>query len=148
MSPIILAATDLDFPELLRNSASPLVLVSGIGLVILVVNARFMHVTDRLRSTLKKTASKDVTGELKALFKRAQLLRASLACLSGSIVSTILLVLCVIFDQLNENPGHAGVVLLITSTSLIGLAALLFTTDVFHSLRAIKLEMKRRSDQY
>ena len=145
MFPIILAAADLDFPQLLRDSASPLVLVSGIGLVILVVNARFMHVTDRLRSTLKEEASEEISKEIEALFKRAQLLRASLACLAGSIVSTSLLILCMIFDQLVTDPSYAGVALLVTSTSLIGVAAVLFATDVFHSLSALKSEIKRCS---
>ena len=147
MFSIILATADFDFPTLLRDSASPLVLISGIGLVLLTINARFMKVTDRLRSLLREDSSKDFTEELDSLLKRARLLRASLACLAGSIISTILLVLYVTFEQLLSKTSYAGVVLLITSTSLIGLAAMLFASDVFHSLRAINLEIKHCTKQ-
>jgi len=136
-------ASGFDFSLLLRESATPLVLISGIGLVILVVNARFMHVADRIRGTLKETSPSAPADELKILIKRARILRGSLASLSGSIVSTSLLVLCVISGQLTPQAHHGGVVFLVLSSVLIGIAAVLFFLDVYYSLRALELAIKK-----
>ena len=136
--------TLFDFSLLLRESGSPLVLVSGIGLVILVVNARFMHVTDRLRGIMKESDTDEHSNEIAVLFRRARLLRGSLAALSGSVVSTSLLVLCVIANHFTHQAHYGGIVFLVLSFLLIGTAAVLFFLDVFHSLQALELAVKNR----
>ena len=103
----------IDYSLLIKESAAPLALVSGVGLVLLVVNARFMHVSDRLRSQLAASRGPGTAEENRWLFKRARWLRLSLLCLSGSILSTSFLVFCALWSRMVDEPHTAAVLFLV-----------------------------------
>ena len=141
-------AASLDFSAILRESTAPLVLISGIGLIGMISNFRFMHVTDRLRLLLEDPSSERGSKELEALFTRARLLRASLSFLSGSMISTSALVLCVVLSHLSSTPHYIGIALLVVSVVSIAIAAALFFLDIRHSLLVLESEMKESSHVY
>lgn len=129
----------IDYSLLIKESVAPLALVSGVGLVLLVVNARFMHVSDRLRSQLAASRGPSTAEENRWLFKRARWLRLSLLCLSGSILSTSFLVFCALWSRMVDEPHTAAVLFLVLSTGLIGAGAWFFALDVFRSLDALRI---------
>jgi len=136
--------------QLLANSTSPLILISGIGILLLVISNRITHVIDRIRELTFCLDKKDGTmaqilrTEIQTMMKRAHTLRISMVSLCVSILSSSLLLVFVVLEAFDEGVYHfEGSVLLIISILGITIAAAALLRDVIYSLHALKLDLQQ-----
>ena len=134
--------------QLLANSTSPLILISGIGILLLVISNRITHVIDKTRElTLKMNKEHGTTAqilrtEIRIMMKRAHALRVSMVSLCTSILSSTFLLFFAVLEAFNEGVYHfAGSALLIVSVMGIAIAAAALLKDVVYSLHALKLDL-------
>ncbi len=134
--------------QLLSNSTSPLILISGIGILLLVISNRITHVIDRTRELTSKmnkaegTAAQLLQKEIRIMIKRAHALRVSMVSLCTSILSSTLLLIFAVLEAFNEGVYHyIGSVLLVISILAIAIAAAALLKDVIYSLHALKLDL-------
>lgn len=138
------------FSRLLQLSVSPVVLISGVGLLLLSVTNRLGRAIDRSR-TIAQELDKEDAGEvregkeqLRIIVRRAKYLRISVSLIVLSIFFSCLMILflfvLIFFDLHWEYP-----VLLSFCLSLVSLlAAMIYLlADVYLSLKALKYEVTR-----
>ena len=138
------------FSRLLQLSVSPVVLISGVGLLLLSVTNRLGRAIDRSR-TIAQELDKEDSGEvregreqLRIIVHRAKCLRISVSLIVLSIFFSCLMILflfvLIFFDLHWEYP-----VLLSFCLSLVSLlAAMIYLlADVYLSLKALKYEVTR-----
>lgn len=128
-----------------QAAISPAILMSGIGLLIQSMSVRLGRIIDRTRKLLelKKAGERPVDDQIKIIWRRAMLLRASitLAVLGAlSAATNIILVFLAAVFQVNL---YAPVVLLfIIGMGSVIVALVIYMIEVNQSLRAIGLELK------
>jgi hypothetical protein len=131
--------------EILQIAIAPVVLISGVGLIILSQTNRMAHVISRIRTLLairevEKTEERE--RQIALLYERARMIR----------VSIISFILCIFFDALVILEIFISKILGMTSgilttalfiLSLLCLIAGIFTflLDVNQNLRAVKIEI-------
>lgn len=140
----------------LQLSISPVILISGIGLVLLSLTNRFGRTVDRIRQLsieYRSTSGEDqerILAELKILTVRAKVIRSSnfLAVLSVLFVS--LLIIALFGSALYHlNITHLLVALFILSCISLIFSLGLFIYDLDLSLKALWIELPKaiaRSD--
>lgn len=137
-----------DLVNTLQLSIGPVILISGIGLIILSLTNRFGRIIDRTRQLSVEYRSSSgadlvrILSELKILTKRAKAIRASnfLAVLSVLLVSLIIIGL--FWSALYEfNIIYILITLFISSIVSLILALGLFIYDIELSLRALWIEL-------
>lgn len=136
------------FTRMLHGSLAPITLVSGIGLLMLCMTARFVHCTNRIRQLVKKRSSARaefepyIDSEIRLIYRRANMLRVGTFLLSLSALFSALIVVASIvqtfwgFDLNNL----CGVLLFIDVALIIG-SSLLFSLEIKLSLRALSLQV-------
>jgi len=132
----------------LQLSISPVILISGVGLIILSLTNRLGRTVDRTRqlSVEYRNASGEdqvrILSELKILTIRAKVLRSSnfLAVLSVLLVSLIIISLFWSFLY-SFNISYLLVTLFISSVISLILALALFIYDIELSLKALWIEL-------
>ena len=88
----------LPFDNILADALTPIVLISGVGLMMLCMTNRYNHTTDRIRELIRKREASgllhepDIDREIHLIFKRSQYLRLAMLCLSLSTVCSGLLI--------------------------------------------------------
>ena len=102
------------FNELLASALAPITLISGVGLLMLSMSARYNHATSRIRLLMNERLDPkltdderaDIDDEIDFIFHRAGLLRRGEFCVvlsavvSGLLVSVALIVLSTVFLSL------------------------------------------------
>lgn len=126
------------FADLLTNGTTPLFLISSVCILLLVINNRYTHVLDRLRSIIHSESSNRET-QIHILFRRASILRISILSLCSSIVLSSILLCCTVFEALGYGNHHmiAGTLLLASTICIVSSAVTLWL-DVVLSLKAIR----------
>lgn len=137
-----------DLVPTLQLSIGPVILISGIGLLLLSMTNRLGRVIDRARILVHdlRTATDDdreiVLGQLKILTRRAKIIRAAIALCSLSVLLAALLVISLFVVALLQ----LDVVSLLVALFVLCLASLIvslafFISDINLSLKALWLEM-------
>ena len=137
--------------HLLELSISPIVLISGVGLLLISQTNRLARAIDRSRKlagTIREQEAygKDTTAvrtQLKTLFRRCQILRTAITLLASSILCAgiiILLIALMSFFDLAVR-GAAVVIFFVGIACLVGSISM-FLIDIFMGLRAIELEVR------
>ncbi|MDO5530670.1 DUF2721 domain-containing protein [Sutterella sp.] len=123
------------FASMLANSLTPITLISGVGLMLLCMVARYNHTTDRIRQLLKRredgdySLEPDIDREIHLLFRRAKYLRRAMLCLVLSDVCSGLLVATNVLAHLT------ALNFIIVSSFWLGLGlALIVASTVYFSL--------------
>lgn len=131
----------------LQLSIAPVILISGVGLVLLSMTNRYGRVIDRARS-LCDAVRHDPDGhtnslreQLKILARRARLLRLAIALTTFSILLVALLIILLFLMALMKIGGTALLILIfcLCMASLIG-GLVAFIIDINVSLAALNLE--------
>jgi hypothetical protein len=138
---------------IIQLAITPVILLSGTGMLILSLTNRMARVVDRTRGLAERIRDPDMIdagdrlGELREqlaiLWRRARLLRATVTCLVLSMLVSCVLVIVIFAGQLLGYPfalEMAG--LFIADMGLLITALLLFLRDIFVSLRALELEVE------
>ena len=131
-----------DLIPVLQVAIGPVIVVSGIGLLLLTMTNRFGRIIDRTRQVAREPEGERRTAQMKILLTRAQIVRAAIALASFSVLLAALLIIVLFFEAL-ANTGHAAPVvwLFVSCMACLIASLLLFISDVNLSLRALKLEV-------
>jgi len=137
--------------QILANTTPPIILISGVGILLLVISNRITHVIDRIRqlaSYLDKeegTKLSALQDQIKIMMKRAHILRISIASLCMSILSSSLILICALLEAFNDGVYHyIGSFLLIISVIGVVVAIAALFVDAIKSLHALKIDIAMR----
>ena len=140
------------FNELLASALAPITLISGVGLLMLSMSARYNHATSRIRLLMNERldpkltddARADIDDEIDFIFHRAGLLRRGEFCVVlSAVVSGLLVALCVLEEATGFSADILNSALLLASVALIVLSTVFLSLEIRLSLRAIKLVVSK-----
>lgn len=142
-----LASVDKLVP-VLQTAISPMILISGIGLILLTMTNRLGRIVDRSRVMANELPEmtgdkqKRIDRELHILWQRARLMRMAIGGLTVSALSAAILIV-VLFASAWWDMQSAWVIvaLFILSMAALCLSLLLFIREIHYSLHAIALEI-------
>lgn len=133
--------------KVLQTAVTPVVLISGVGLLLLTMTNRFGRLVDRARAlaTTLKTGTADAEAthaQLKILAQRGRMLRRSIAEAGFCVLFAALLIITLFVAMLAD----ADVEWLISAFFIISLLFLIlslidFIRDVYRALEATALEV-------
>ena len=130
--------------QLLQSSISPIILISGVGLLLLSFTNRLGRVIDRLRHIVKelKDGKDDIKKiQIPILYKRGRILRSAITCISFTILFASLMILLLFlgyFTQLNVEIMFISFFIMAIMGLIISI--ILFMWDVAVSLKALKIQ--------
>jgi hypothetical protein len=131
---------------LLQVAIGPVILISGIGLILLSMTNRFGRVIDRTRQIAEaaRHASADLAryqAQIEMLRRRATLLRSAIILAVASVLSASLLVITVFVTALLRSDAALHIVILfLTCMVLLILSLIVFIQDLNLSLQAMNLD--------
>jgi hypothetical protein len=135
----------------LQTATGPVILISGVGLLLLSMTNRLGRIVDRSRALASErrlgnaAALARIEGQLGILARRARLVRAAIALAAVSVLSAALLVIT-LFLAAFARADLGWLVALLFSTGMLALIASLvfFLRDVNLSLIALDVELGAR----
>lgn len=137
-----------DLVPSLQLAIGPVILISGVGLLLLSMTNRFGRVIDRVRSltqSLRGATDPDrsrLLAQLAILSARAKIVRAAIALAASSVLLAALLIISLFLGALLQlGIGAAIVTLFILCMLTLIVSLLLFISDINLSLKALWLEM-------
>ena len=139
-----------EFNQSLALALGPITLISGVGLLMICMTNRYNHATNRIRQLMKKRredASQAllpiIDEEIDLLYMRASLLRRGMLSVAlSALLSALLVAVSVGSRFLGINLMVLESVILVAATLLIVLSALLFSSEISISLKALNLAVK------
>lgn len=132
----------------LQTAIGPVILISGIGLVLLTMTNRLGRIVDRSRIMVAELAEASeadnlkIHKELDILWRRARYIRLAIGLVSTSALASAILVIALfvtVWWQLEGSVVIGG--LFITSMACLIGALIAFLQDIQLSLEALKLEL-------
>jgi hypothetical protein len=138
----------------LQVSVAPVILISGIGLLLLSLTNRFGRAVDRSRQLIaerRKASDADrrqLDEQVEILFRRARLIQASIILGAVSVLCAALLIITLFLTALMklEIAGLISLLFIGCLLALIG-SLIAFILDIRLSLKALKLEMGQPSSR-
>jgi len=132
---------------ILQTAIGPVILISGIGLLLLTLTNRLARAIDRARELASEPEREGtlVKGQISILWLRSRLLRLSiLLAIVGALCTGLLVIFLFLTPLIPFDFGGVVSALFIAGMlSLIG-SLFLFMRDVNQSLEALRLELKER----
>lgn len=138
-----------EITRILQTAISPVVLISGIGLLVLSLTNRFARTTDRARALSNELKLSNIVNrenlalQIHVLYRRSKILMYSISFALASIFFVALLVIA-LFSEYSLHLIFTYAITLLFSFSLISLiiSLILFIKDMSLSLKALRLEIK------
>ena len=135
--------------KILQASISPVVLISGFGLLLLVTSNRMGRPIDRiwvLNEEIKKAAGAEkeiLKKQIAILFRRAWLLRLAIAFNTIGILCISFIIL-LLFTTLTLNADFSNIIQILFIMGLLSLMSSLvaFLSDVSLTLKSLKIQIK------
>ncbi|MBC8415999.1 MAG: DUF2721 domain-containing protein [Candidatus Cloacimonetes bacterium] len=130
--------------QLLQSSISPIILISGVGLLLLSFTNRLGRVIDRSRFIVNelKDGKDDIKKiQIPILYKRGRILRSAITSISFTILFASLMILLLFLGYFT----HLNVEIVFISFFILAIMGLiisiiLFMWDVAVSLKALKIQ--------
>ena len=139
--------------SILQAAVSPVILISGVSLLILSMTNRFGRVVDRSRqigSALRNAPEQErkrLGSQIEILIRRARLLRSAITFATLSVlVAAILVISLFLAAFLHLEVVLLGATLVIACLVLLIISLLAFLQDINLSLAALKLELGLKDD--
>lgn len=134
--------------ELFSSVSAPLFLISGIGILVLTINARYTQSISRVREIFsyiqKEPQNSYLKDELPVLVRRCLILKWSFASLVLSTVSSsFLVILSVLHLLINITAPHLAMTLITISCSCIAISMVLLFIDILYSMQALKIHINQ-----
>jgi hypothetical protein len=137
-----------DLIPTLQLAVGPVILISGIGLILLSMTNRFGRIIDRSRILTEdlrrapRAAHKKILAQLRILADRARVLRGAIALATLSVLLAAILIISLFLGALLQL-GMAALIVILFVLCMLSLivALLLFLSDLRLSLEAFWLEM-------
>ena len=141
----------VEYHQMLATSLPPVPLISGVGLLLLAMTARYNHSTNRVRQLLRERNSiaprenPDLNKEIDFIFERASLLRKSILTVVLSATFSGLQVLAGILECLFMlDLDFLKLSFLILSICFLLISTIYFVREVSLSTKAIGLSVDHR----
>jgi len=138
-----------DLIPVLQTAIGPVILISGIGLLLLTMTNRLGRAIDRARLIGAELSGSDddsrpaLEAQLRILWSRARLIRAAIALAAASALAAAVLVILIFFTAILSLPIAWLIASLFAACMLFLIASLaLFIHDINRSLAALKLELQ------
>jgi hypothetical protein len=132
----------------LQISVGPVILISGVGLLLLSMTNRLGRAIDRARQLkeIQRHGSEPdrarVKGQLEILWRRANLIKASIIYASASVLLAALLIIFLFIGTLmNWEVTVVLVVLFCGCLTAVIISLLYFVRDIILSLHALRLDL-------
>jgi hypothetical protein len=133
----------------LQTAIGPVILISGVGLLLLTMTNRLGRVIDRARllaSELPQVTDEKrlkTEAQLNILWKRARLIRLAIALSATSALAAAVLIITLFLTALFQidEAWLIGIIFIVCLFSLIG-SLVVFIHDINQSLAALKLELE------
>lgn len=143
----------IDVLRIIQAAVAPVVLISGVGLLLLTLSARLGRIVDRTRivAAERRVATPPQRGwfdtQIAILEHRARLIRLALA-LSATSVGVIGILIAVLFLGLllGWSVTIACTLLFVTALLCLVVAMFVFVRELFQSLTALKLSVHSAPD--
>lgn len=138
----------------LQVAIGPVIMISGVGLLLLTLSNRFGRAVDRARVLAREMVSasereRDALGhQVDILYRRARLIRLSISLVVTSVLLASFLIIVLFFTVLMRVEVGLLITLLFTGCLLslvAGLAA--FLQEISLSLKALKVELRSARDR-
>lgn len=135
--------------SMLQMAIGPVIVISGVGLLLLSMTNRYGRVIDRsrqvcdgLRTEGEGTGEHRFSDQLRVLLQRARLLRLSIILASGSLLLTAFLII-ILFLTAMGGLQEARVIVGLFAVAMVCLIAslMVFIWDINLSLGALQLEV-------
>lgn len=134
-------------PEL-RDAVGPVILISGVGLLLLTMTNRLGRAIDRarqLKNELSRLAGAEhaaISAQIEILFRRARIIRQAILCaVTSALLAAVLVVTLFVTAWFHgEQAWPVGVVFIACLGSLCA-SLIAFILDINLALHALKLEL-------
>jgi hypothetical protein len=144
----VLTEGTAEIVPILQTAVSPVVLISGVGLLLLTMTNRLGRIVDRARSLTPRLAgAKDreaepIHAQLRILARRARLVRRSIASASFCVLFAALIVITLFVTSLAgiEIPWVLAALFILSLLFLI-FSLVDFILDIYRALEATALEL-------
>ena len=132
----------------LQVAIGPVILVSGVGLLLLSMTNRLARVIDRARLLAQELRDKEhedthrIRAQIEVLWVRAVLLRRSIVLATASVLLAAILVIVLFLAHLIEagSPVVVGALFIGSMIALIG-SLVAFIQDLYRGLVALRMEI-------
>jgi uncharacterized membrane protein YqjE len=138
-----------DLIPVLQVAIGPVILISGVGLLLLTLTNRFGRAVDRSRALGREVREVDQTqrqrlaGQVEILYRRARVIRFSIIMAAMCLLLAAFLIIILFVAVLTRIEAGLCIVLLFICCLLSLIASLIaFIRDIQLSLHALKLELK------
>jgi len=138
-----------DLIPVLQTAIGPVILISGIGLLLLTMTNRLGRAIDRARLIGSELGQGDdsartaLEAQLRILWRRARLIRTAIALAAASALAAALLVILIFLAAILGLPIAWLIAGVFTACMLFLIASLaVFIHDINQSLAALKLELR------
>ena len=147
--PAVMASTKLsELIPVLQVAVGPVILISGVGLLLLSLTNRFGRAVDRSRQLLREMRAASaadrqrLAGQVQILFRRAKLIQLAIVLGATSVLFAAVLIITLFFTALLqwELAVPVSVLFICCLACLIG-SLVAFILDIRLSLKALKLEL-------
>ena len=137
-----------DLIPVLQVAVSPVILISGVGLLLLTLTNRFGRAVDRSRTlgrevhAASETEQRRLRDQVDILYRRARLIRLSIIMAAMSLLLAALLIIVLFIAALSRwEAGFAIILLFICCLASLIVSLLAFIRDIQLSLHALNLEL-------
>ena len=143
--PAVMASTKLsELIPVLQVSVGPVILISGVGLLLLSLTNRFGRAVDRSRQLIRELREageadcQRLTGQVQILFRRAKLIQLAIVLGATSVLFAAVLIITLFFTALLqwELTVPISVLFMCCLAALIG-SLIAFILDIRLSLKAL-----------
>ncbi|HWA85330.1 MAG TPA: DUF2721 domain-containing protein [Opitutus sp.] len=138
----------------IQASTTPVILISGMGLLLLTMTNRMGRLVDRTRlyaAQLREAApaqQKQLEVQLEITWRRAKLVRRSLTLATSSMLMSAALIIAIFAGALLTVDLRAVMLVLFLAAILLLIASLItFLRDIFLSLAALHLEVEQAREK-
>lgn len=138
----------VDFALILSSALTPITLISGVGLLLMTMSARYQHTADRVRQLLKTKAmtadpSASLTASINLNYHRAELLRKAILFVVLSAACSGLLVLTSTVEALfSLHLDEIKHIFLLFAVGMIVISTFYFALEVTTSLKALGMSVR------
>src|SRR5579872_2703943 len=137
-----------DLIPVLQVAVGPVILISGVGLLLLTLTNRFGRAVDRSRALGREVREvgeaerRLLTSQVEILYRRARVIRLSIIMAAMSVLLAAFLIIVLFVSTLSRlEAGFTIVLLFICCLVSLIVSLLAFMRDIQLSLHALKLEL-------
>jgi hypothetical protein len=136
----------------LQIAIGPVILISGIGLLLLTLTNRFGRAVDRSRQLAREmkglvaTDQQRVAKQVEILYRRAGLIRLAIVMATVSVLlDSVLIIVLFLAALLKVEAGLLIILIFVTGIGSLIVALIAFIKEIHLSLQALKLEIEFRN---